>query len=158
MENKESEEKRVEVTNNQQSADTQAVDYISAINEIKQNSVSKADYNKLKDEHAQLLKAWIDGDRPPKEEVKASNEDLIKTLTDSNATNLDYITAVLQLRDNIIEAGGVDPFVPQGKKTKATSEDYEKAQKVAQIFKECIDYADGDNQLFTSELMRRTQN
>lgn len=150
------EDERVEVTNSQSTNDTHAVDYISAINEIKQNSVSKADYDKLKNEHAQLLKAWVDGEKPPKEEVKASNEDLIKVLTDSNATNVDYVTAVLELRQNIIDCGGIDPFVPQGKKSKATSDDYEKAEKVAKIFKECIEYANGDNSLFTSELLRRT--
>ena len=37
-----------------------------------------------------------------------------------------------------------------------TTEDIECANRVAEVVKECIEYADGDSQLFTNELNRRT--
>ena len=63
----------------------------------------------------------------------------------------------MQLRNAILEKEGVDIFLPNGKNYKYDSSDKEKADFVAQMFQECIDYADGDSQLFTQELMRRTK-
>ena len=50
---------RTEVENNQVT-DT-SVDYISAINEIKQNSVDRAAYDKLRAENKQLLDTLVNG-------------------------------------------------------------------------------------------------
>ena len=52
--------------------------------------------------------------------------------------------------------GQPDPFLPMGAQIAPTADDEAKAEKAAQIYQECIDYADGDSKLFTQELMRRT--
>jgi len=62
----------------------------------------------------------------------------------------------LELRNTLIAKGERDPFLPYGSQIAPTPEDVEKAEKAAQIYQECIDYADGDSKLFTQELQRRT--
>ena len=70
--------------------------------------------------------------------------------------NLEYIKLALELRNTLIAKGETDPFLPVGSQISPTADDAEKAEKVAQVYQECIDYADGDSALFTQELMRRT--
>ena len=53
--------------------------------------------------------------------------------------------------------GEPDPFLPYGKQISPTRQDEETAAKVAQIYQECIDYAEGDSEVFTNELQRRTR-
>lgn len=50
----------------------------------------------------------------------------------------------------------VDIFAPNSSQYHATEEDYRKAQNVADVMQECIDYAQGNPEVFTQELMRRT--
>ena len=79
-----------------------------------------------------------------------------KAAADKEFTNLEFVTKSLELRDAIIESGGIDPFLPVGKGIDLTREDYEAAEFTAQQFKECIDIANGNSEVFTAELMRRT--
>ena len=71
--------------------------------------------------------------------------------------NLEYITKAMELREALMENGEPDPFLPVGKQISPTRDDLEGAEKVAQVYKECIDYAEGDSEVFTNELMRRTR-
>lgn len=141
------------------------IDYIEAIKEMKQNTVPKSDYAKLKEENKRLLDSIINGAELP-EDMKQSKEKQkvdIQALRNelygnknNEMTNLEYIQKTLELRNAIIEQGGDDPFVDKGHNVNPTREDYEAAEMVAQIYQECLDYAKGDSQLFTQELMRRT--
>lgn len=133
--------------------------YIEAIKEMRKNSVAKADYDRLQAENKELMKALVNGEtidiEPPKVvDVNALRNEVFDA--DKELLNLEYVTKALQLRDAVIEAGGEDPFVPHGNKIAPTAEDYEAAERVASVFKECVEYADGDSALFTQELMRRT--
>lgn len=141
------------------------IDYIEAIKEIKQNTVPKSDYAKLKEENKRLLDNIINGAELPADMIQRSEkpktdiQDLRNQLygnKNNEMTNLEYIQKTLELRNAIMEQGGDDPFVDKGHNVNPTREDYETAEMVAQIYQECIDYADGDSQLFTQELMRRT--
>ena len=141
------------------------VDYIEAIKEMKQNTVPKSDYAKLKEENKRLLDSIINGAELPEEmkhreekqkvDIQALRNELYGN-KNNEMTNLEYIQKTLELRNAIIEQGGDDPFVDKGHNVNPTREDYEAAEMVAQIYQECIDYANGDSQLFTQELMRRT--
>jgi hypothetical protein len=71
-------------------------------------------------------------------------------------TNLEFVSRSLELRDAIIESGGTDPFLPIGKGIELTRDDYEAAEFTAEQFRECIDIAQGNSEVFTAELMRRT--
>lgn len=138
----------------------QEPDYIQQIEDLRANSVSKADYDKLKAEHNRAMNALINGGQmdDPKAE-KVDKDALRKELynsQDSGLSNLEYWQKTLTLRQAIIDDGGNDPFLPQGQKIAPTAEDVEAANRVAKVVQECIDYADGDSRIFTNELDRRT--
>ena len=139
-------------------------DYIAAIKELKQNSVDRSEYDKLRAENKRLIDAVVNG-QPGQEEqvvVKHSKEqidDLRNDLFNSprELNNLEFITKTMELREALMENGEPDPFLPVGKQISPTRDDIEGAEKVAQVYKECIEYAEGDSEVFTNELMRRTR-
>lgn len=161
--NEELTNERIAAVDNQVEQDTNNIDYISAIKEMKANSVSKEAYQKLKDENKQLLDSLINGNQVDIKQMKPEITDeyvsgLRKKLfnTDDSLSNLEYAKTAVELRDALLEKGEVDPFLPVGHNITPTDEDYVKADRVGQVLKECIEYADGDSELFTNELMRRT--
>lgn len=134
-------------------------DYLAAINELKQNSVNREDYDKLKAENKKLLNSIVNGQAV---EVEAGPKyrdvaEIRDELFNHEHNNLDYVKLALELRNTLIAKGETDPFLPVGKQISPTREDIEKAEMVAQVYQECIDYAEGDSALFTQELMRRTR-
>lgn len=133
-------------------------DYIEAIKNLKENSVSKEEYLKLKEKNKQLLNSLVNGEVPQGEvaEKPIDIEKLRENAFKDNQTNLEYIQNALALRQAVMDSGGVDPFVPNGMKILPTDEDFETAQRVADVFQECVDIADGDSAIFTNELQRRT--
>ena len=161
MQNSQELEKEINVSNTVEDTTT---DYIEAITQLKKNSVDRSEYDKLRAENKRLIDAVVNG-QPGQEEqvvVKHSKEqidDLRNELFNSprELTNLEYVTKAMELREALIENGEPDPFLPVGKQISPTRDDLEGAEKVAQVYKECIDYAEGDSEVFTNELMRRTR-
>ena len=138
-------------------------DYIAQIKNLKENSVSKDDYDKLKADNKKLIDALANGTQlegkvEPKIDAVENINNLRKKLfsKESNLNNLEYCDTALQLREALIENGNRDPFLPFGHNVVITDNDNESAERVASIMKECIDYADGDSDVFTNELQRRT--
>ena len=134
--------------------------YIEAIKEMKSNYVPKEKLAKLESENKQLLDALVNGKEiEVKQEVKVDVTELRKKLfnKDTQLSNLEYIETALQLRDALIESGERDPFLPSGEKVQLTAEHYDKAENVAQVLKDCVEFADGDSGIFTAELQRRTK-
>ena len=134
--------------------------YIEAIKEMKANSVSKQAYDKLREENKQLLDSLINGKEIeiPKQREPVDIDKIRSKLFDEDRplSNLEYVSNALKLRDALLERGERDPFLPYGQNISPTDEDITKAERVATVMKECIEYADGDSELFTNELMRRT--
>jgi hypothetical protein len=133
------------------------VDYISAINELKQNSVDRKQYEKLQVENKRLLDALVDGKQielPKKEEPNIP--EMRKNLFGGDLSNLEYVDTALKLRTALIEKGEPDPFLPVGDKVNLTQDTIDKAEHVANVLQECVDFADGDSGIFTAELQRRT--
>jgi len=136
--------------------------YLDTINELKNNTVSRAEYEKIRTENKQLLTTLVEGraleNSSTEDTSKPTAAELRKELysDNSNLTNLDYWQKTLDLRDLVIKETGKDPFLPYGKKIAPTAEDVEAANRVAEVVRECIDYADGDSRIFTNELDRRT--
>lgn len=137
--------------------ETDAVNYIEVIKEIKQNTVSKSEYEKLQNENKQLLQSLVNGEymEKSKEEEPIDLENLRKDLQGKDMTNLEYVSTALKLRNETIKKGDRDPFLPYGKNILPTDDDVEKAEKVANVLQECVDIADGDADVFTNELQRR---
>ena len=132
-------------------------DYIGEIQKLRDSTVSKEDYERLREENKRVISSLAKGETIDKPAPKPDINELRKRVFDNeHQSNLEYWGAVLELRDAVIGSGAPDPFLPQGHKVVPTTEDFECANRVAAVVKECIDYADGDSQLFTNELMRRT--
>ena len=155
------EEKEVSVTG---TVEDNTQDYLAAIKELKENSVNRSEYEKLRAENKKLIDTVVNG-LPGQEEqvvVKHSKEqidDLRNDLFNSprELNNLEFLTKTMELREALMENGEPDPFLPVGKQISPTRDDIEGAEKVAQVYKECIEYAEGDSEVFTNELMRRTR-
>lgn len=135
-------------------------DYLTAIKELKQNSVDRSKYDELRAENKRLLDAVVNGQTVEGETSKPEvNIDELrhKVFSSEEQTNLEYITNVLNLRKALIESGKEDPFVPQGSKYNPTQADYEKAERVGRVLQEMVDASNGDPNIFLNEYQRRVK-
>ena len=155
------EEKETNVSGN---VEDYTQDYLAAIKELKEKSVDRSEYDKLRAENKRLIDAVVNGQPGQEEQVvvkhtKEQIDDLRNDLFNSpkELNNLEFITKTMELREALMENGEPDPFLPVGKQISPTRDDLEGAEKVAQVYKECIEYAEGDSEVFTNELMRRTK-
>ena len=141
----------------QGNVDDTTVDYISAINELKQKTVDRSKYEELKAENKKLLESIVNGQQIDiaQQEPKKSTEELRKDWLNEDNSNLQYIDNALKLREALIAEGKPDPFLPIGSQILPTDEDIKSANRVASILQECVDYAEGDSAVFTNELQRR---
>lgn len=136
--------------------------YIEALAEMKKNSVSKEEYEKLQEENKKMLQAMIDGEQITIESPKADvdTNERIKTLhkemfsTDCQLTNLEYCQKALELRELIIDRDGedADPFLPHSHNYLITDSDREASKRVAKELQDAIDKANGSAQVFTATL------
>ena len=135
-------------------------DYLNTIAELKRNSVTKDEYNKLKQENKNLLHTLVEGgqiqptETKPEVDVDALRKELFNVNCDLN--NLEFVEKTLELRNALMEKGEPDIFLPVSSKYSPSAEDVEKANRVADAFQSCVDYADGNSEIFTQELMRIT--
>lgn len=135
--------------------------YLEVIKNLKDSTVSKDDYNRVLAENKTLLENYINGSNTQEEEPQVQlgrdPNEIREELFGSEHTNLDYITLTLELRNSLLNRGEPDPFIPQSSRYSPTLQDKEAAERCAAIYQECVDYADGNSQIFTQELMRRTR-
>lgn len=135
-------------------------DYLATIKELKEKSVDRSKYEELRAENKKLLEAVVNGSsvEAPKQEVVESIPELRKALFNEEQalSNLEFTKKSLELRRQLIANGEPDPFLPVGQQIQPTDYDIATANKVAEVLQECVDYAEGDNDVFTNELMRRT--
>lgn len=133
-------------------------DPIQEIQNLKNNSVSKEDYDKVVAENKRYLKALIDGQQVATSTAEPVDVDALRKdlFNGEELDNLTYCKKALELRTAILERDGVDIFVGSGSKLNPTDEDYITAQKVADVMQTCIDEADGNSDVFTARLMSMT--
>lgn len=134
-------------------------DYISTIKELKENTVSKEKFQKLQEENKRLLNAYANGQKLEGVDVEKETidvEQLKRDLFLKDNTNLEFVEKALKLREIQIEQTGKDPFLPWGRNVTPSEDDYRSAEKVATVLQECVDVANGDTNIFTNELQRRT--
>ena len=152
------EEKEQSVTQ-QENVEQDTNNYIEAIKEMKANSVSKDAYKKLQEENKKLLESLIAGEtiEAPKTTVEEKVDlNALRKHLDEAESPIDYCKTSLKLHEETLKQLGYNDYLPNGKKIRPTKEDEEKANLFIEQIKECIDYADGDDQLFIQELQRRT--
>lgn len=147
-----------DLTTKRNEENVESVDYIDAIKGLKEQIAQQAkiiDTQRL--HNKKLLDTVVNGQQVEQEaQAEVDIDQLRKDLVDSgNMLNLEYVTKVLELRNAVLEKGDEDPFVPQGEKIVATNDDYVTANKVATVFQEMIDVADGNPNVFLNECLRR---
>ena len=136
-------------------------DYISALNEMKKNTVSKEAYDKLRADNKKLLDTIVSGQSLEQTEVKeeVDVDALRKELfgkSRRDLSNLEYVDKALQLRKALMEKGEQDPFVMKaGRTSSPEAEDFKKAERVASVLQECVDIANGNDSVFDNEFQRR---
>ena len=133
-------------------------EYIETIKKMKETMVDKEAYEKLKAENKQLLDTVINGgDVAQDDTVEEIDLDTLRDdLFNHENNNLEYASKSLQLRSELMKRGYPDPFLPVGSQISPTDEDISKANHVAEVLQECIDYAEGDSAVFTNELQRKS--
>ena len=139
--------------------DDTAPDYIATIQQLRDSTVSKEQYQKVKDENQRLLKTLVEGgqlEQSSTAQDTKSIDELRDNLMHKEMTNLEYWQTALDLRKKLMEKGQKDPFLPWSKDYVPTEQDIATAQRVADVVSQCIDYADGDSSIFTNELQRVT--
>lgn len=134
--------------------------YVDALNKIKENMVDKTKYDKLAEDNKKLVEALASGSHFEEEEEEKGepSSDIAKRIFKNSKryrNDLEFFTDALAYRDALIEEGQVDPFLPFNHDYAPDEDDVQKAQDIADALKECVEYAQGDPKLFTSELMRR---
>lgn len=138
-----------------------AKEYINQINDLKERTVSREEYERIKNDNKELAKALINGTGAnipgiTKPEEKPDLDDLRKKLfTKKSKNDLEYFTNLLALRDGVMADGQPDPFLPINREFRATAQDEADAERIATQIKEAIEYADGDPAVFSNDLRRR---
>lgn len=148
------ETKNEDVTQEQEQG-TQS-DLMKALIELKKNTVSRDEYNKLKAENSELVNCIVNGQEADiaQPEEKVDCNELRNKLFGGELNNLEYAKTALALRDQIMKEGGKDPFLPYGLDVSPTKADMEAAEEVVEALESCIEVADGDADVFTNELQR----
>ena len=148
-------------TTEQTTEEMTAQDFITQLDDLKRNTVSRADYDRLKRDNQQLANALVNGSGAEIPGVTAQKEktdlnDLRKKLFSKKSKNdLEYFTNLLALRDGVIADGQPDPFLPNNHEFRATAQDETDAERIATQLKEAIEYANGDPVVFSNDLCRR---
>ena len=138
-----------------------ASEYINQINNLRENTVSREEYERIKNDNKELAKALINGTGAnipgiTKPEEKPDLDDLRKKLfTKKSKNDLEYFTNLLALRDGVMADGQPDPFLPINREFRATAQDEADAERIATQIKEAIEYANGDPAVFSNDLRRR---
>lgn len=133
--------------------------YIQAIAEMKQNSVSRDSYNKLKEDNKQLLEALINGgqiDIPTAEEQTISAQEAIDNFHQlagrkkGKPLDHEFANEWLKMRGIVLEEKGDDVFLPSN----PTDADYKNAADVEAFLSYLVEVSDGNNEVFEREMNR----
>lgn len=125
-------------------------DYLKTIQELKNTTVSREAYDKMRDENKKLLETIINGGQmeAPVENTNIDyRAECSKLLTEGKHTNLDYVKKALEIRNAGLKEG-VDMAMPFGPKAQYSENDAEIADFVANKLQELVDRADGNPSAF----------
>lgn len=164
------EEKKPEVQNDTKS-ESEAIDFLKQVEDMKKNYVSKEKFDALQKNYNDLAKGVLDGSLEIEKEKEANtiNKDermseISKILTNQDEiqdyTNLEFTKLMLEQRNLMIEQGLGDPFLPNlGRSVEKgaiiTDADVQSARKVAETLDNLVNESEGDPVYFDS-LLKRT--
>ena len=129
------------------------IDLLKEIENLKANTVSKEEYQKVVDEKQQIIDEVINKRSSNDDQTPSSREpnEIRKELLNPH-TNLKCAELMLELRDSCIEHGEPDPFLPVSSQRSPTGEDIAGAEKSAKVLSEAVEYAEGSPELFNKYL------
>lgn len=136
-----------------------AEDYVEALKKLRDTTVPKTEYEKLKGENKRLLDTLVSGGSIDPEDApgdKRTTDEIREHLFERETTNLQYWQNALALRERVMDEGGRDPFLPYAHDYVPTEEDIAASNRVVEAVTMCIERADGDPDIFTNELQRIT--
>ena len=146
---------------NVEQVNTPETNYLDVINELRKNTVSKADYERVMSDNRMLAEqlaystpsatAQEEEHIPTTEEVQNLRSHLFNT---SGISNLDYIRTALDLRDAVMKQGERDPFLPTNNGYIDNDVDKARVEAMAKGLRQMVDYCGNDKKLFDSELKR----
>lgn len=128
-----------------------AEDYITALGDLKANSIEKSEYERILAENAKLTNALASGFRQEVEEdePKVDIPALRKEFLNKKYTNdMEYFKAMKTLRDELIKTTGVDPFI--NKNAENVSAEMDQAEQVSNLIDYALEQADGDPVKFSA--------
>lgn len=147
--------------NQNQTVESTDVNYIDVINNLRNNTVSKSEYEKVMRENRMLANQLATTPATSAEEeetVIPTAEELTAMKTKmskmTSCSNLEFISAALNYREAVIASGGRDPFLPLNHEYVDNEFDDAKAAAIADGLRQMVDYSAGDAKLFDSELKR----
>ena len=131
-------------------------EYIDAITKLKETTVSKDLYNKLKEENKKLLDSIVNGsdvdvpkNKPEKPDIKALYDKLMDA--DHPLDNYEYMKTFMEIKNAVQEEHGVDPTVPVGRKFSPEAADLIELQQANDTFSEILSNCE-DNRDFMDAL------
>ena len=126
-------------------------DYIKALQELKQSTVSKEDYKKLQDDNARLIEALKNGDSvnladtEEKKDIGELRKELFQGL-EGGVPNLEMAKRLVNLRNEILkDEKAWDPALPNGKGYKFDPYDQEQANQVFELMEYCTQSQESPN-------------
>ena len=136
----------------------QEQDYLEAIQNLKDNTVSKEQYEKLRAENKKLLNAVLNDQKADKKEepvetVEQLQNDLkaikseLANAQEKGMSNLEFTSKALKYREKAMKLGLQDPFVPNTP-TGPEENDFRSAERVAEVLQKCVDDAKGNPATF----------
>lgn len=135
--------------------------YIDTINQLKASTVSREQYDKLRDENKTLLESLVNGKTTETSSTEETSKlsarelsDMLSKMSKDGTPNLEYIATSLQYRDAYIEEFGKDPWALTGKDSQPTQQDYIEMEAQAQSLKQLVEIADGNQEVFQREFTR----
>lgn len=139
----------------QEGGDDNDLVLLDEIKKLKENTVSKEEYNKLQEKNKTLMRQIINGGGTKREsEDTITIEEARKQIFENtdNLSNLDFWKNTLVLRKQRLETEGVDVFLPKGKKTRYSRDDIESANHVAEVIEQLIEDSEGSEARFNALL------
>lgn len=126
-------------------------DYIAAINELKANTVSKSDYDKVRSENKKLLDSLVNGN-PYEVQIPTTNIDYNKechelVFGEERKTNLDYVKKALEIREAALKEG-INYNMPFGPKAEYGENDVEQTEYIAEKLQELVDRSENNPEAF----------
>ena len=127
-----------------------AEDYISALGDLKANSVEKSEYDRILAENAKLTNALASGFRVEEEEEETPIDVAAvrkRLLTYNYSNDMEYFSDMKILRDELMKQG-IDPFV--NKSAENLSAEISNAEQVGALIDYALEEANGDPVKFSA--------